>query len=169
VTSMLFFKGHDTTPHKAVCHALSQAADVLMDYPSLLVELKDMQQMGPFWDAHIRVLAVQKAQTDASSGKGGGQKGSPAHDYDPKNPEHALSDNPDARKPKWMGKTEPEAAFRFCHAAHAGELPDIPLQEMWLDSYELARASEPELKKIIEDLKQAHDHAFELASPHPDQ
>jgi hypothetical protein len=165
VTHMLFFKGHDTTPHGAVRDALIQAADVLMEYPSLLVELKDIQQMGPFSDAHIRVMAIQESTASAGTVQNT-KKGAPQHDFDPKNPEHALSDNPDAHRPGWMGSGAPEAAFRFCNAAHAGELPDIPLQEIWLPAYELARASGPELVHIIETIEDEHRRHTDPNHPH---
>ncbi len=154
MSEALFYSGHDATAEKAVGKALSQAAPIMMAYPTLYIELKSLQHSGHEWDADIRVLAVQDDKTDAGKTRHR-HRSDPALNYDPKNPEHARSGNPNEWRPIGMKHDAPVAAFRFSNAALAGELPQLPLENITLDSYELSRASEPELRKILLDLEEA--------------
>lgn len=156
MTQALFFRGHDTTPEQAIAHALSQVAPLITLYPSLIVQLESVDHCGPNWDADIRVLAIRTAD-----GEGGAYRKRHAHDpalvLEPNDPENIRSGNPNEWRPVGMKHDGPLAAFRFSNAAMAGELPQIPLVDISVSNYELARASEPELRKILEDIHQAHE------------
>lgn len=164
MSEALFYSGHDATAEKAIGNALSQAAPVMMAYPTLYIELKSLQHSGHAWDADIRVLAVQ----DESGKTRHHHKSDPALNYDPKNPEHARSGNPNEWRPIGMKHDGPVAAFRFSNAALAGELPQLPLENIKVDSYELSRASEPELRKILLDLEEARNAQFKKPGDGPE-
>lgn len=159
MSEALFYSGHDATAEKAVGNALSQVAPIMMAYPTLYIELKSLQHSGHAWDADIRVLAVQHDKTGGDNTRHR-HRSDPALEYDPKDPEHARSGNPNAWRPIGMKHDGPVAAFRFSNAALAGELPQLPLENIKLDSYELSRASEPELRKILLDLEEARKAEF---------
>jgi hypothetical protein len=150
MTQMLFFRGHGQTPQNAVGMALYECANILMDNPSLVVQLESLTPMGHEWDADVRVMALKMV----SDSKGVHKKGEPELNYTMKNPEHMKSGNPNEWRPIGMKHDAPPAAFRFDNAAHAGEVPDIPLQDFEVPAYELAGASEPELKRIMQELQE---------------
>lgn len=158
----VFYRGHDATAEGAVAQALAQIAPVMMRYPSLVVDLEALNHSGQAWDADVRVLAI--ARGEASKGQRHGR----AFNLDPDDPEHLRSGNPNEWRPVGMKHDGPIAAFRFSNAAMAGELPSIPLEDINIDGYELARASEPELRKMMLDLEEARSAVFERAKHAPE-
>lgn len=160
MTQMLFFKGHDTTPEGAVRHALGECASILIDNPSLVVQLESVYPMGGNWDADIRIMALDAGAATSIKRKHRTQN-DPGEKYDIKSPEHAKSGNPNEWRPVGMRHDGPPAAFRFGNAAHAGEVPEIPLQDIQTPGYELSRASEPELRRILLELEERRHKAEE--------
>lgn len=145
----VFYRGHDTTAEGAVAQALAQIAPVMMRHPSLVVDLEAVNHNGKAWDADLRVLAIAHSVD--------GKKQPHGHNFDlePDDPENMRSGNPNEWRPIGMKHDGPIAAFRFSNAAMAGELPQLPLEDIVIDGYELARASEPELRKMMQDLEEA--------------
>lgn len=158
MTQMLFFKGHDATPEGAVRHALGECAEVLIDNPALVIQLESVYQMGENWDADIRVMAldVEGAGPDAKKHR---KRTSSGKKNSIKSPEHAKSGNPNEWRPVGMEHDGPPTAFRFGNAACAGEVPEIPLQDIQIAGYELSRASEPEIRRILQDLEEKRHKA----------
>lgn len=152
MVQLLFYRGHDATPEAAIGKALGQCAQVLMGNPSLVVQLENLNETGKSWDADIRVMAL-KAE-DGEARRPARKRGGYNLDLNMKDPEHARSGNPNEWRPVGMRHDDPPVAYRFGNAAVAGTLPDIPLQEIMLPGYEMARASEPELKRILMELEQ---------------
>lgn len=144
----VFYRGHDATAEGAVAQALAQIAPVMMRYPSLVVDLEALNHSGQTWDADVRVLAIARVA-------GGAQKHRRELNLEPDDPEHLRSGNSNEWRPIGMKHDGPIAAFRFSNAAMAGELPQLPLEDIVIDGYELARASEPELRKMMDDLEEA--------------
>lgn len=160
MTEMLFFRGHDESAEGAVAKALISCASVLMENPSLVVQLETITPMGQEWDADIRVMAL-----DVSSGASGSrqhhQKGDPSVDYKIDDAETAKRTDPDDWKT--LRHDHPEAAFRFANSATGGQVPDVPLQDIQIPDYEMARASEPELKRILQEL---HEKRLKIIEEH---
>ncbi len=151
MTQILFFKGHGTTPQEAIARAMEECAPVLMDNPSLVVQLEAVSPMGKGWDADIRVMALKTVSSSAPK-KNHRTQDDPGLRLDMDDPEHARSGNPNEWRPIGMKHDVAPAAFRFSNAATGGEVPDIPLQDIEIPDYELSIASEPELKRILQEL-----------------
>jgi hypothetical protein len=151
MTKFLFYRGHDAEPQKALEKALAQAAQLFEAYPTLVVQLIGLNHSGPCWDADLRVSALQEERAEDVRPR---HKGGAELNLDPKDPEHAKSGNPNEWRPAGMKHDLPPAAFRFGNAALAGTLPDLPFAEMNIPGYELSRASEPELRKIMMELEE---------------
>jgi hypothetical protein len=144
MTQLLFYKGHDTTPQGAVGQALHQCGEILMSNPSLVVQLENLYSTGDSWDADIRVMALAEEKT-AYGGKRKGRH----HRYEIKNPEHLKSGNPNEWRPVGMQHDAQPVAFRFGNAAIAGELPDIPIQEIAVPGYDPVYSTEFDLKRLL--------------------
>lgn len=158
MTQILFYRGHHESPDKAIGAALCQCADVLMNNPSLVIQLESLESMGHAWDADIRVMALGKAD-------GGGvraRKGSPAANYNIKNPEHARFDNPDKNP---HDNTPRPVAFRFGNAVTAGEIPDIPLQEIVMGETSPGAMTEGELTRVLLKFEELRLEKFEQNKP----
>lgn len=160
MTQFLFFKGHDVTPQGAIARALVECAPVLMDNPSLLIQLESINPMGHEFDADIRVMAVDTSSEEGVKKKHR-SKDDPAERDDIDNPDTAKHIDPDAWRT--LRQDGPPAAFRFGNAAKGGEVPDVPLQDIEIRDYEMARASEPELKRIMQELEKKRLENIEQA------
>ena len=114
-----------------------------MAYPSLVIQLENLSSSGKAWDADVRVLALDTKTSERSPAR---KKAGRGLDLNMK--------RPDAWREHDTRKDPAFAAYRFGNAALAGSLPEIPLQEMELPRYEVSRASEPELKKILMELEE---------------
>lgn len=156
MVELLFLKGRGKTPLTAVEQALIQGASVLLENPSLVVQLETLVETGSGWDVDIRLMALGKSLHEGQVSHKGGQR----DEYNVKNPEHVLSGNPDAWRPPGMKHDSPPVAFRFGNAAVAGELPEIPLQDIKVPNYEVMRASEPELRRILLELERLRKESF---------
>lgn len=122
---MLFFKGRGPTPTKAIARAGRECAVLLMENPSLLVELVELIQDGHEWEAHVRVMALEAVE-------GGGDTRKPPYFMkDPRNPEHNISGNPNAWRPAGMEHDNPEVVEKeFGVATHAGYVMDVPVRDI---------------------------------------
>lgn len=152
MVQLLFYKGHDSTPQGAVGRALHQCGEVLMNNPSLVIQLENLYTSGGAWDADIRVMSL--AKEDTLRGKKRKGKGTPSEHLDIKNPEHAKSGNPNEWRPVGMEHDPPPMAFRFGNAAVAGELPDIPIQEIVVPGYDPTMHTEADLRRLLLELEE---------------
>ncbi len=164
----VFFRGHDISPEGAIAAALAQIVPVMLRHPSLVVDLESLSHGGKTWDADVRVLAIARGTLN-----GVHHAHDPALNLEPDDPENIRSGNPNEWRPIGMKHDGPLAAFRFSNAATAGELPQLPLEDISFDNYELSRASEPELRKILHDLEEARrphpaEHGKTDSSPEPE-
>lgn len=166
MTDVMFFRGHADTEVSAVGLALVQCAPYLMDNAGLVVQLEGLTPMGKGWDADIRLMALSHEVADGQSHHR--KQNDPGLRLDVDNPEHSKSDNPNAWRPVGMKHDGPIPAFRFSNAARGGELPDIPIEHMMVPDYELARASEPELRRILRELEEKRKKVIEDFKPKPD-
>lgn len=126
MTQCLFFCGKGTTEQEALRSALLQCADILLTFPSLVVELIELAPDGHHYDAHIRVMAIAKESVVSS---GGAKQKPPGKDYVPKSPEHIKSGNPNEWRPIGMTHENFLMPLNFGEMANAGALPDIPTQD----------------------------------------
>lgn len=126
MTQCLFFCGKGATETEAVRAALAQCGDLLLSHPSLVVELVELVPDGHHMDAHIRVLGLATGTED----QGHVTHKAPAKDYIPKGPEHAKSGHPDDWRPVGMAHEDFLKPEEFDLAAQAGEIPDVPTQDM---------------------------------------
>ena len=166
MTHIAYFNGHESTPQKAIAKALEECALLLIDIPSLVVQLENLESSGHMWDAHIRVMAL-KEESHAEAGRHRKQN-DPGLRLEIESPEHAKSGNPNEWRPIGMRHDTPPAAFRFSNAALAGEMPNIPLQDLKLPNYELARASEPEMRRLLLQVEQLRHKIYEQLEPEPE-
>lgn len=162
----VFYRGHAQTAEGAVKEALVQAARVIVKYPSLVVDLEDLRHNGQWWDADIRVLAVRR---DAASKRPAAMKMDlkihPEDRFGAGDADERIDDDHTPRRRK---AHLPPASFRFANAALSGDLPSLPLEDIVLDSYELSRASEPEMKRLLLEQEQARLDRIERAKPKPE-
>jgi hypothetical protein len=126
MTQCLFFCGKGASETEAVRAALVQCGDVLLNHPSLVVELVELVPDGHHVDAHIRVLGLASGAQDQGHIK---QK-APSKDYVPRSPEHIKSGHPDDWRPIGMEHEDFLKPETFDAAAYAGEIPDVPTQDM---------------------------------------
>ena len=162
MTQILFFKGHDDNPQDAISNAVKQCAPYLMDNPSLIIQLEALSPMGQGWDADVRIMALDTGANDDRARTHNGH-GDPALKLEVENPEHPKSGNPNEWRPAGMDHDGAPAAFRFSNAATGGEVPDVPIQDIAIPDYELARASEPELKRMMQELHEKRLKVIEEA------
>lgn len=160
MTQMLFFRGHDNNAQGAVAKALQSCAPVLMENPSLVVQLETLTPMGQAWDADIRVFSLADGTGDIAH-KSHHEKGDPSMAYNIDDVETAKRADPDDWKT--LRHDHPEAAYRFGNSAKGGEVPDVPLQDIQIPDYEMTRASEPELKRILQEL---HEKRLKIIEEH---
>lgn len=154
MTQFLFYKGHDATPQGAVCNALCQCGEVLLNNPSLIVQLENLYETGRAWDADIRIMALDTTE-DAISVKQR-RRGKPLT-YEMKDPEHARSGNPTQ---SLAHDTQPMTS-RFGNAVVAGEVPDIPIQEIVVPGYDPTLHTEAEMRRLILEHEQKRLHKIE--------
>lgn len=164
MSQALFFRGHDSSPQRAVRNALMECADILLTNPSLIVQLEAVSPMGEEWDADIRILGLNMKEAAGGGKRSHRSQDDPAANLNMKNPEHAKSGNPNEWRPAGMKHDGPPAAFRFGNAALCGEVPEIPLQDIEIPNYELLAASEPELKRILLEAEERRRRANEKLS-----
>lgn len=167
MTQAVFYRGHAQTAEGAVEQALVQAARVIVKYPSLVVDLEDLRHNGQWWDADIRVLAVKR---DAAGNQkpAAMRKDFKIHPQDRYGAGDADERIDTDHTPQRRKVHLPPASFRFANAALSGDLPSLPLVDIVLDSYELSRASEPEMKRLMLELEQARLEHVERAKPKPE-
>jgi len=127
MTQCLFFCGKGTSETEAVRAALAQCVDLLLNHPSLVVELVELVPDGHHMDAHIRVLGLAQEGVSAT---GGVKHKAPSKDYIPRSPEHIKSGHPDDWRPIGMAHENFLKPETFDVAAYAGEIPDVPTQDM---------------------------------------
>ena len=127
MTSMLFFRGQGSTAARAIARAGAECAALLQENPCLMVELVELNQTGQTWNAHLRVMAMEGVSTS------GGQGRPPQKNYDPKNPEHAKSGDPNNWRPTGMAH-DPSSLnaveAKFDTASMAGQVPDVPVKDI---------------------------------------
>ncbi len=125
---MLFFKGCGSTPARAIARAGRECATLLLENPSLMVELAELIEHGSHWEAHIRVMALEVIQ----DGEGDSRKSS-VEGKGPKDPEHNISGDPNAWRPPGM-EHDPSSLDRveqtFDTASHAGQVPNVPVRDI---------------------------------------
>jgi hypothetical protein len=164
MVQFLFYRGHDTTPQTAVGKALLQCTDILIDNPTLIVQLENIEPAGHNWDVDIRVMALKETSGDINSRKHR-SRNDPGLHLEMENPEHALSGNPDEGRPAKVRHDALLSGARFANAAQAGAIPDLPLQDIKISNYQLNAASEPEIKRILLLLEEERRRIYEQPKP----
>lgn len=132
MTDMLFYMGIGRRPEEAARAALLQCADVLLANPSLIIELVNMVENADHYEAHIRLMAVDRQEGSATDGRKHASKRKPQPFLkDPRSPEHNISGDPNLWRPVGMEHDVlPAPQQKFDIATHAGYVPEIPHQEI---------------------------------------
>lgn len=128
MTKCLFFCGRGANEPAAVSQALEQCNDLLLNFPSLVVELVEMVPNASGYDAHLRVMAIS-ANIDTKKIKQKEQNPfrdlsvKPSDDLGRKEGvEHEVNISRDDRRLFAMAS--------FDLAVTNGMIPDIPTQDL---------------------------------------
>lgn len=142
---MLFYMGQGHTQEESIESALSNAASILPNNPSLLIELIQLNHTAKHWEAHIRLMAVKTSDSSGQKRKSK-KRGLPELNYEPRNPEHFRSGQPFEWRPIGM-KHDQESLSKFDKASHGGNIPDIPTQDV--EKYQGLGLSESEIQERV--------------------
>ena len=129
MTGMLFYKGQGVTLEEAVSSALSNITPILLQNPSLVIELLELNQTGHHWESHIRLMAVKTTQSGDGKGRNK-KKTTQSLELTPKSPEHFHSGQPFEWRPVGMKHDNLHPSFGFDRATYGGNVPDIPTQDI---------------------------------------
>jgi hypothetical protein len=158
MSKVLFYRGHDASPDHAIAQALFKATPVLKRHPSLIIELEALQRCGRFWYADIRVMGLKREESEIYPD--GQEEKDDEHEV--KNPAYPRSGDKERRRKNVIAART--ASSRFGHAAMAGDLPRIPLEDLsHFADYEVARMTEPEARKMLFDLEAARQQKIRTA------
>lgn len=152
MSDMLFYAGQGQTQEESIESALSNAAGILLDNPSLLVELIQLNHTAQHWEAHIRAMAVKAGDSSGQKRKSK-KRDLPELNFEPRNPEHFRSGQPFEWRPIGM-RHDQESLSKFDRASHGGSIPDIPMQD--IEKYQGLGLSEEEIQDRVKWEYQMH-------------
>jgi hypothetical protein len=125
MTKCLFFCGKGKNESAAIRRALGQCEGLLLNFPSLVVELVELVPNAAGFDAHIRVMAISNTETKQYKKS---PKPSPSLEIKPSDDlgrregvEHEANISREDRKDMQIES--------FDLAATAGVIPDLPTQD----------------------------------------
>jgi hypothetical protein len=127
VTKYLFFCGKGETQTAALKEALMQCSEVMVNFPSLVVELVEMTPNASGYDSHLRVMAI--SDNIDTKGIKSDTKTSASSEIKPSD-DLGRREGVELESGTATGNTKFVTMMSFDLAVKDGAIPDIPTQDI---------------------------------------